>query len=78
MHIQCNYHDIAYTEDQLHSPGNSRIVKHLGGNGAGDGKLDVDVHLGGLVLEVDGGEVLVIRFGEVKGELVVNCQVVCK
>ena len=76
--LQCNCHDTAYTEDQLHSPGNNRNVKHLGGNGAGDGKLDVDVHLGGLVLEVDGGEVLVIRFGEVKGELVVNCQVVCK
>ena len=36
---------------------------HLGCNGARDGKLDVDVHLGGFVLEVDGGEMFVVRLG---------------
>ena len=51
---------------------------HLCCNGARDGKLDVDVHLGGLVLEVDGGEVLVVRLGEVEGELVVDGQVICE
>ena len=51
---------------------------HLCCNGARDGKFDVDVHLGGLVLEVDGGEVLVVRLGQVEGELVVDGQVVCE
>ena len=51
---------------------------HLCCNGARDGELDVDVHLGRLVLEVDGGEVLVVRFGQIEGELVVDGQVVCK
>ena len=51
---------------------------HLGCNGARYGELDVDVHLGGLVLEVDGGEVLVVRLGQVEGELVVDGQVVCE
>ena len=50
---------------------------HLCCNGARDGKFDVDVHLGGLVLEVDGGEVLVVRLGQVEGELVVDGQVIC-
>ena len=51
---------------------------HLCCNGARYGKLDVDVHLGRLVLEVDGGEVLVVRLGEVECELVVDGQVVCE
>ena len=51
---------------------------HLGRNRAGYGELNINVHLGGLVLEVDGGEVLVVRFGQIEGELVVDGQVVCK
>ena len=34
---------------------------HLGRNRAGYGELNINVHLGGLVLEVYGGEVLVVR-----------------
>ena len=60
---------------------NEQIIErllYLGRDRAGYGKFNINVHLGGLVLEVDGGEVLVVRFGQIEGELVVDGQVVCK
>ena len=49
---------------------------HLSVDRTGDGEVHVHVRLGGHVLEIDGGVVLVLRLGQVEGELVVDGQVV--
>ena len=51
---------------------------HLCWYGAGDGEVDVNVHLGGRVLEVDAGQMFVVGFAQVKRKLVVDSQLIWK
>ncbi len=49
---------------------------NLSRNRAGDGEVYIDVHFRRRVLEVDAGQVFVVRLAQVKRELVVDRQLV--
>ena len=49
---------------------------HLGIDGAGDREVDINIRLGGDVLEVDGSVVLVFRFRQIESELVVDGKII--
>ena len=49
---------------------------HLGIDGAGDREVDINIRLGGDILEVDGSVVLVFGFRQIESELVVDGKII--
>ena len=52
------------------------VVRHLGGDGAAYLKVHIHVSLCRDVLEVDGCVVLVLRFAQIEGKLIVDGEVI--
>ena len=49
---------------------------HLGIDGAGDREVDINIRLGGDILEVDGSVVLVFGFRQIESELVIDGKII--